>query len=1400
MKTTMFENIFRFLIVMLCCTMGAVALAKSGSEVEEQGSARYIVTLSEPSLARWHARRLAEEDARLVGIDSRKQRVAGAQRRLDIGAPESVEYLAELDEKFARFSEEFASLLGRPLDAKHRYRYALNGMAVSLTPGEVERLAAHPRVKSVERERIHKLHTDAGPAWIGAEAIWSGEDGIPVSRGSGVIVGIIDSGINWEHTSFKDLGDGTGGQFIPYDHTNPLGAELGLCSEPEVECNDKLIGVWDFVTDDEDTETEEEFTNGWDNDGHGSHVAATAVGNTHDVNFSFDPTGPTRLSGVAPQANMISYRVCFIGDPEDGDDDGCQGSAILKAIDQAIEDGVDAVNYSIGSSAFSPWSSGSSSEAFLNLYAAGIFAATSAGNSGPGLASVGSPANAPWISAVANSTHDRIFGNQLENLSGGNSPPPGPLTGATRVGDSGVRRIVHARDYGNALCGDFTDTAVSASCDSLNSLSNPFEPGTFNGEIVVCDRGVYGRVEKGLNLKLAGAGGYILANTAEFGPSVVADNHCLPATHLTEKDGDTLRGWLATGSDHEGSLSEAGVVRNANVADRVNASSSRGPVPAPVEDVLKPNLTAPGTDILAAFAADDDDSNNYAFLTGTSMSSPHVAGAAALLISITPDWSPAMINSMLETTATFDNAVDYDGSMPGPLDIGSGRPRLGEAANAPLYLAVSAEQFEAANPGSGGDPGGLNLPGIAESKCVDVCSFERTVTARIGGSWTTGTAGFPNGIKATVSPAEFTLEAGESQALTLDIEINDGGLVGSWFSGAIEMTPEEGVMQTITAAVNAFGGTLPAQWAVNTNRNAGNQEFELSGLAALEDVTFRTDGLAPEQRQVESLPQDPSRSDPYDDDVGAFTVLQYVPESAVRLYVETLASTANDLDLFIGRDLNGDGIAQANEEICSSTSPDELELCDILDPPADDYWIRVQNWGAGPEAPDDATVVWTVITQSAELNLSVTAQGIVDTGDSFPVRVSWNNVDILSGESMLGFIELGTNRNNPGNVGEIPIRLTRGSETDGRALALMSGQSTRFALAGGASRDRLFIDVPESASGLAVSVDGGSEAQNDGLMVALKRIGFESAFDNAPVVPAAPDGDPIVSAMGADGQGPEVSVSGGSVEAGRWYVVVSNESAESASVSVTATVNFDGDQIPVHGGLWQPVSRPDISQGLDYAQGTSRALLWYTYDEQGQPAWYLAAGANPEGDVWVADLLRFTNDGEQQQETRVGQLAMTTLSEEDVIFSWQLFGDSGSDRMAPLSPYTCPNDGGKKSYTGIWYRGLDGLGGASVLVNATSQAQIHYLFDSQGDPRWLIAANDGNQSPTDPDITMLQFSGFFPNGFGSVTYSPAGLVSRDFDTESTGSWTLDYVMLEPLVGEANRTENIYKLTAPLPCN
>jgi len=154
------------------------------------------------------------------------------------------------------------------------------------------------------------------------------------------------------------------------------------------------------------------------------------------------------------------------------------------------------------------------------------------------------------VIAVGNATHNTIYGSVVSDLAGGASPPPADLIGASLTGGIGQRTIVHARDYGNALCG-IGEAELEARCEDNEGLSNPWggeKP--FNGEIVVCDRGTYGRVEKGKNVLLAGAGGYILANASEQGESVVADDHCLPATHLGKEEGDELREWLATGSGH----------------------------------------------------------------------------------------------------------------------------------------------------------------------------------------------------------------------------------------------------------------------------------------------------------------------------------------------------------------------------------------------------------------------------------------------------------------------------------------------------------------------------------------------------------------------------------------------------------------------------------------------------------------------------------------------------------------------------------------------------------------------------------------------------------------------------------------------------------------------------------
>ncbi|HSM10475.1 MAG TPA: hypothetical protein VK827_02750, partial [Lysobacter sp.] len=121
-------------------------------------------------------------------------------------------------------------------------------------------------------------------------------------------------------------------------------------------------------------------------------------------------------------------------------------------------------------------------------------------------------------------------------------------------------------------------------------------------------------------------------------------------------------------------------------------------------------------------------------------------------------------------------------------------------------------------------------------------------------------------------------------------------------------------------------------------------------------------------------------------------------------------------------------------------------------------------------------------------------------------------------------------------------------------------------------------------------------------------------------------------------------------------------------------------------------------------------------------------------------------------------------------------------------------------YTGLWYRGVDGLGGASIVVNSANQAQIHYLYDAQGLPRWLVAQDPGGSEPNASDLPMLQFKGFCAVCAASaVSFEVMGTLQRSFDSESTGSWTLDYLFEPPLSGSVERTDPIVKLTDRLDC-
>ena len=1382
-------------VALLFAMPGAAVNAKSLEQGGDGERASYIVVLEQAPLAEWHRNRSESTTQSIQSIQSDSAAGAKAGRgrtKLDMESSDVRGYLRQLDEEFEVLQGDAAQALGREFNVRKRFRVALNGFSASLTATEAQALEALPQVRSVRPEEIHRLHTDAGPLWIGAPNIWNGIGSLPAVAGEGIVIGVIDSGINWDHVAFSDPGGLNGN----HNFVNPLGSQKGLCSQPTVPCNDKLIGVYDFVEDDPDTDTVEENNNGEDNAGHGTHVASIALGNSKvlDINGILSP-----VSGVAPNANLISYRVCYEGDPNDSEDDSCQGSAILQSLDQAIQDGVDVLNYSLGSATpLNPWSS-SIALAMRNAVASGIFIATSAGNEGPAASSMNSPGNAPWITTVGNASHNRVFGNTLENLVGGNTTPPAGIIGASLTGQSGFRSIVHASDYGNALCGTGSEQ-LGAACADNTGATNPFAPGTFNGEIVVCDRGQYGRIEKGKNVLLAGAGGMILANTDLEGESIFADEHCLPAIHVGDTDGDALRDWVDSGDGHRGTITAFNRLLVDDNADKVVSSSSRGPnEPESVKDVLKPNLIAPGLSIFGAFIPGSD---SYLTLTGTSMASPHVAGAAALLMSVNSDWTPAMLVSALELTATPALATDFDDSAATPHERGAGRPRLGDAANSGLYLNETNANFVNANPGIGGNPRNLNLTSLTDSGCEGTCSFTRTVTDLVGGkTWTAVAEGFPAGAEITITPSNFTLASGGSRALVIDIDLRNCGVVGSWVYGGIRLSASGVPDAVMPATVFAAGGDLPAEWHIYTSQNGGSQDFALDGLAGMPQATFSSGGLVPPQIDSQVLTEDPTRSDPYDGGAGILTVWHDVPEGALWLHTRTLASTSQDVDLFVGRDTNGNGIADDSEELCSSTTAQNLELCDIFRPVAGSYWVIAQNWDSGG-ASDEVFLQTAVIPGGTGVRLKATGPGRVSAGNPFDLRLSWHDVNALGGDQLLGAVGVGTHRETTANIGVIPVYFHRSGISTPKTLPLLSGQDHEFALAGLSSHDRAFIDVPQGASQLTVSASGEGSLQNNGLQIDLHRIDFDDAFAQAPFASQTPNTTPLATATGSGGTGPQVTVQGGALQPGRWYARLRNINPTDASVTLRAVVAFNAAPIPVKGYLWISRPRPNISQGHDYQPvGSARGLLWYTFTEGGEATWYLAAGLAPAGNIWHGKLLRFTNDGMIQQFVEVGRVAVTMLDADESIFSWTLFGESGSELMdviAGLTGNPCPEIAGAgTSISGFWGKEQEGLGGASVLFTDSVHAEIHYMYDDRGNPIWLQAAgSNGN------DITLSQFQGFCPTCAAMpISSQDVGVLTHDYASSSSADWSFNYLLMSPLSGDVNRSDSdVIKLSDVRACD
>ncbi|KAL4565766.1 hypothetical protein LXL04_029870 [Taraxacum kok-saghyz] len=530
----------------------------------------------------------------------------------------------------------------------HAYHHVFTGFAAKLSSDQVKAMESMDGFISATRERVYKLHTTHTPNFLGLHqnlGLWKGSN-----YGKGIIIGVLDTGITPGHPSFDDKG-------VP----PPPSKWKGKCEVSG--CNNKLIGARDFTK-----------SSPLDEEGHGTHTSSTAGGNFVDGANVYGMAKGTAV-GMAPLAHIAMYKVC--------DDFGCSDSAILAAMDAAIQEGVDVLSLSLGGASVPFYEDGIAVGAFSAIQK-GIFVSCSAGNSGPFNSTLSN--EAPWILTVGASTMDR---NIRSTVYLGNKD--------LIDGESLFQPKDFPQNFLPLVYPGLTGGQQAAWCakGSLTSID-------VKGKVVICDRGGgIARIDKGQTVKDAGGAAMILINQMPDGDSTEADPHVLPASHVAYSDGLSIKQYLNSTSSPVSTIIFRGTVIGVFTAPEVASFSSRGPsVASP--GIVKPDIIGPGVSVLAAWpvSVENITGTNATFnmISGTSMSCPHLAGISALLKSAHPDWSPAAIKSAIMTSA---GQVDLNGDpiedqreLPADIfAIGSGHVNPSKANDPGLIFDIQPNDY-----------------------------------------------------------------------------------------------------------------------------------------------------------------------------------------------------------------------------------------------------------------------------------------------------------------------------------------------------------------------------------------------------------------------------------------------------------------------------------------------------------------------------------------------------------------------------------------------------------------------------------------------------------------------------------------------------------------------------------